>query len=160
MTASTAPHTLFVQPHCRYCELIVREIEQAELTNEFNTVDITTTQVDTTRISSTPAIIADHQHLMLGRDAFAWINNRKENAVHCIPYSASKSCTRWDAMSASFSFIEGGGDALTNTGMSNVYTGIDAVGATTPPADSRAANDAADPLTDALSRLQQERNAV
>ena len=99
-----APHTLFVKNGCRYCSLMMNEITQSDMQGEFHIINVDSATVDTSRIRNVPTIIADHQQMLEGRDAFAWLNNRKASAVQCMSYSSGK-CA-WDSMSQHFAFID------------------------------------------------------
>ena len=143
--STSAPHTLFMRGNCKYCSLILREIDAAELRGEFRIVDIDRDPVDITRIRAVPTIVADHQHMLQGRDAFAWVNNKKVNVVKAMPYSSGK-CS-WDSMSCAFTFIDENNNDIetTNSGMSTVFTSI--------------TSDTASPPNESNTRIPNERNS-
>lgn len=160
-----APHTLFVKSGCRYCTLMMNEITQNDMQGEFHVINVDSATVDTSRIRNVPTIIADHQQVLEGREAFAWLNNRKASAVQCIAYSSGK-CS-WDTMSQSYSFIDGtsGNGGTTNSSLSTVYTTIDgappgaAVAAPSQPIPGKESS-RSDPLADAMQKLENERRQM
>ena len=127
---------------------------------EFRVVDVYNNTVDLTRVKSVPTLIADHQSVLTGREAFAWLQNKIKESVRPIVYSDGKN--GFDSMSSSFAFIEGDADGLVNSSMSCVYSQF---GDGTCPINT--SNDSDDSgrtekeksLADAMARFQAERDA-
>lgn len=157
------PHTLFVKTGCRYCDMIRSEIQDADMESMFNVVDVDTAAVDRTRVRGVPCIFADHQSILLGRDAFAWVASKKAAVVRSAGYGNS-----WDSMTAPFAFLDDQSSPaamMTNSGMSTVYTKLDACARggddravtdckTAPPQSERAVA-----VNGALDRLVAERKS-
>ena len=154
--AGTAPHTLFIKAHCQYCTLMENSLEDAGILGDFSVVDVEATPVNPRHITHVPTIIADHQHKLTGRDAFAWVADYISKSPQCMTTSSAGKCTGWDSMSSSFTFIEGQTDTdRTNSSMSAVYSTF-SVEKPNVQIQSETRNN--DHLTDAVSKLQDERN--
>ena len=152
-------HTLFVSRDCRYCELFIKMANDAGIYSEFRVVNVHTNTVDLTRVKSVPTLIADHQSVLTGRDAFAWLQNKIKESVQPMMYSDGKN--GFDSMSSTFSFIEGNSEGIVNSSMSCVYSqfGDGACTVNTPVNDqNNARTDKARSLDDAMARFQQERD--
>lgn len=154
------PHTLFVKKSCHYCTLLLQEMDAAGVSNEFHVVDVDEQPVDP-RVTHVPALIADHQHMMSGRDAVAWVVDFISKTPQCIQYGQGG---QWESMSGCFSFIDEASDdsKSTNSGMSTVFTAIDGAGAATVHAatpDDGGRGGERDGLSDAMTRLQEARDA-
>lgn len=152
----TPPHTLFIKQLCRFCKALTSAIGEAGLTAEFAIVDVSSQPISPS-IQHVPAVLADHQHLFVGREAFAWVNDYINQSPKCVMTPSGMKCAQWDSISSPFTLIDGQEDAdtQTNTSMSAVYSSfIDAA-----PSISTETN-ASDSLGDAMSKLQKERDAV
>ena len=154
-----APHTLFTRPDCKYCSLLLKEMDQGGVMSEFKVIDVT--QHNVPQVTHVPTLIADHQKQMTGREAISWILNHIKESPQC----AHSTC-QWESMSNQFTFIDPNEDNLhlTNSGMSTVFTAIDGNDAKTESLsqsqlvpDNQARGQ--DPLANAMSAMQQERDA-
>ena len=153
----SAPHTLFIKAECRYCTLIKNSLEDAGLLGDFSIVDVGATPVNPRQISHVPTIVADRQHKLTGRDAFAWVTDYINKSPQYMTTSSSGKCTGWDSMSSSFTFIEGQSDTdKTNSSMSAVYSNFSGE---SPNVHIQPDDQNKDRLTDAVSKLQDERNS-
>lgn len=158
MSETSAPHTLFIKASCRYCTLMKNSLEDAGLLGEFSVVDVSVTPVNPRQISHVPTIIADHQHKLVGRDAFAWVADYINKSPQCMMTSSSGKCTGWDSMSSHFTFIDGQTETdRTNSSMSAVYSTFSDE---TPKVEVQPNTQNGDRLTDAFSKLQDERNST
>lgn len=154
---SSAPHTLFIKADCRYCMLMKNSLEDAGILGDFSVVDVSVTPVNPRQITHVPTIIADHQHKLTGRDAFAWVTDYISKSPQCMTTSSAGKCTGWDSMSSSFTFIEEQTDTdRTNTSMSAVYSTFSDEAPNVQIQPETRDNDR---LTDAFSKLQDERNS-
>ena len=117
-------HTLFVSSTCKYCSLFIKLINDSGITGEFRIVDIHNSPVDMSRIRVIPSIIADHQHLFSGRDAFSWLQNKIKDQIHPVLYSNGKN--GFDKMSQLYAYIDDESPQhLTNSNLSCVYSSIE-----------------------------------
>mgnify|MGYP005621029633 CR=1 FL=1 len=152
------PHTLFVRPDCKYCNLLLKEMDRGGVRAEFNVIDVS--KQPTPQVSHVPCLIADHQKRMDGREACSWILNHINESPQC----ASQTC-QWESMSNHFTFIDPNEDDmhLTNSGMSTVFTSIDDDhGQSDSLSQSQIVPDdnsqRQDPLANAMSDMQHERD--
>lgn len=99
------PNTLFSSHDCKYCKLFLRELTANELLDSFNIVDVLKTPIDVSKVKVVPTIVINHQRVMSGRDAFAWLENEKKNTVFGVTNSDVKD--GFSGASSAFSYIEG-----------------------------------------------------
>ena len=127
----------------------------AGLLGDFSVVDVATTPVNPLQVTHVPTIIADHQHKLTGREAFAWAKDYISKSPQCMMTSSAGKCTGWYSMSSSFTFIDGQTDTnRTNSSMSAVYSTFsdEPLNVQIHPETQN------NRLTDAVSKLQDERN--
>lgn len=150
-------HTLFVSQACKYCNLFIKMANDAGIYSEFRVIDVHKNTVDLTRVKSVPTLIADHQSIHTGRDAFAWLHNKIKESVQPLMYSDSKN--GFDSMSSSFAYIDDTSSEIVNSGMSCIYSqyGNDACHDKQYTAENTM-NEKTKSLEDAMARYQSERD--
>lgn len=157
---STEPHTLFYSNQCTYCTMMMDMIQRGDLSNEFKKVDVHSEPVDLSRIRSVPTIIADHQQMMVGKEAFAWLQNKIKTTVTPHSYSISKG--GFDSMSCPFSYIEDGAkDGMRNSAVSCFWSDANFAQTGNEPAGrSENKSEKAQMMDDAFAKLQADRDSM
>lgn len=110
-------HTLYVKPGCRYCDMMLGELERANVRGEFNVVDASRGAEPT--VKYVPSISVDGE-MRTGREAFAFILSYIANTPQ------SMGSGPWESITSPFAFIDDTQSdlALTNSGMSCVFTSL------------------------------------
>jgi glutaredoxin len=130
------PHTLFLSHDCRYCKLFLKELTKHNMIDSFNVVDVIKTPVDISKVKVVPTIVVNHQRVMSGREAFAWLENEKKGAVlGVVNYDVKNG---FGGASSAFTYIEG--DSAENV-MSSAFSDI--------PVEERTVADTTMPKSDA-----------
>lgn len=158
-TKPQCAHTLFIRPDCKYSSMALAELERANVRTEFTVIDVT--QTPTPQVRNVPSVLADHQRMMEGREAIAWLLNYIKESPQCAPNSCG-----FESMSNMFTFIDPSEDNthLTNSALSTVYTAVDPdfkiddSMASPPVVEGDDSMQRPDPLADAMSKMQHERD--
>lgn len=153
-------HTLFTSTKCRYCTMLLDEINRAGMISEFAIVDVLKTPMDVSRVRVVPTVIANHQKVLAGREAFVWLANERRNAV--LPSADHTPGCKTDGfapLSNTFSFIEDRDEDVTP--VSSSFTSIrdfeqHAAGANLA-GESAGGEGAADALSDRMTQMLQDR---
>lgn len=99
------PNTLFSSHDCKYCNLFLRELTKNNMLDSFNVVDVVKTPVDVSKVKVVPTIVINHQRVMSGREAFAWLENEKKGLVLGVSNYDVKD--GFGGASSAFTYIEG-----------------------------------------------------
>lgn len=116
---SQPPHTLFSSHECKYCKLFLKELTANNMLDNFNVVDVLKTPIDVSKVRVVPTIVINHQRVMSGRDAFAWLENEKKGLVFGVSNYDVKD--GFGGASSAFTYIEG--DSAENV-MSGAFSDI------------------------------------
>ena len=151
------PNTLFSSHECKYCKLFLTELTKHNMLDNFNVVDVIKTPVDVSKVRVVPTIVINHQRVMSGRDAFAWLENEKKGLVQgVINYDVKDG---FGYASSAFTYIEG--DSA-ETVMSGAFSDIPVeerattANTTTPNSDVPAST----ALQDKIEAMKKERGMV
>ena len=151
------PNTLFSSHECKYCKLFLNELTKNDLLDSFNIVDVMKTPVDVSRVKVVPTIVINHQRVMSGRDAFAWLENEKKGLVFGVNNYEVKG--GFCGASSAYTYIDG--DSAENV-MSGAFSDIPVEERTVVDASSIARSDASvdSALQDRIEAMKKERGMV
>lgn len=143
--------------------MLLDEINRAGMISEFAIVDVLKTPIDVSRVRVVPTVIANHQKVFAGRDAFVWLANERRNAVlPATDHTTGCKSEGFAPMSDTFSFIEDRGEDVTP--VSSAFTSIrdfeqrgDYPPAAAAGVAEPAGGGASDPLSDRMAQMLQER---
>ena len=152
---SQPPNTLFSSHECRYCKLFLAELTKNQLLDSFNVVDVLRTPIDVSKVKVVPTIVINHQKVLSGRDAFAWLENEKKGIVLGVNNYDVKD--GFGGASSAFTYIDG--ESSENV-MSGVFSEIPIEERVSESVHIESNSSAGSLLQDRIEEMKKERGIV
>ena len=125
--------------------------------DSFNVVDVLKTPIDVSKVRVVPTIVINHQRVLSGRDAFAWLENEKKDIVLGVSNYEVKN--GFGGASSAFTYIEGdSAETVMSTAFSDIP--IDERSVVDTASNSNFESPTGSLLQDKIEAMKKERGMV